>query len=108
VANIVRACSDTEVQPKPPWRDRKEDYLRRLAVEPPDVLLVSLADKLHNARSILLDLRPPGAQVWERFNAPRQDQLWYYSALVATFESQLPQHPLTQELRRTVDALSAG
>lgn len=108
VADIVRACSDTEVQPKPPWRHRKEGFLRRLAVEPPDVLLVSLADKLHNARAILLDLRTAGAQVWERFNAPREDQLWYYSALVATFESQLPEHPLTQELRRTAEGLSAG
>jgi hypothetical protein len=76
------------------------------------VLLVSLADKLHNARSILLDLLIAGALVWERFNAPREDQLWYYSGLVATFESQLPHplphHPLTQELRGTTEGLSAG
>ena len=43
-------------------------------------LRVSLADKLHNARAILFDLRA-GHDVFARFNARRDDQLWYYDAL---------------------------
>lgn len=66
-------------QAKAPWRERKEGYLRHLAGASPSVLRVSLADKLHNARSILADLRADGDAVWDRFNAGRQEQAWYYT-----------------------------
>ena len=48
-----------------------------------ETLLVSLADKVHNARSILRDLRKPevGQGVWARFNNPREETLWYYREL---------------------------
>ena len=82
VADIVQACSDTDETPKPPWRQRKEDYIAHLhdPALPPGTLRVSLADKLHNARAILFDLRA-GHDVYSRFSAPRADQLWYYDAL---------------------------
>ena len=78
VAAIVAACSDTDETPKPPWRARKEAYLAHLRDPdlPEGTLRVSLADKLHNARAILADLRA-GHDVFARFNAPRQDQAWY-------------------------------
>ena len=60
VADIVSACSDSTTFPKPPWRERKERYLAHLESAPPEVLRVSLADKLHNARAILYDLRTVG------------------------------------------------
>ena len=72
--------------PKPPWRERKEAYIAHLR-DPrcrPAQLRVSLADKLHNARAILFDLRA-GHDVFARFNAGRDEQLWYYDALVRTF-----------------------
>lgn len=48
-------------------------------------MLVSLADKLHNARSILADLRELGRVMFERFTAGREEQLWYYRSLVDAF-----------------------
>ncbi|HHJ14715.1 MAG TPA: HD domain-containing protein [Gammaproteobacteria bacterium] len=57
VAAIVEGCSDTDVIPKPPWKERKQAYVDHLAEAQPDVLLVSLADKVHNLRSIVLDHR---------------------------------------------------
>ena len=54
------------------------------------VLTVSLADKLHNARSIATDLRAHGRAVWDRFTADPGEQLWYYRALVALFTERLP------------------
>ncbi|MDI3309273.1 MAG: HD domain-containing protein, partial [Acetobacteraceae bacterium] len=56
VARIVRACTDADTKPKPPWRVRKQAYLRHLEQADTDVLLVSCCDKLHNARAILSDL----------------------------------------------------
>ena len=105
VAHIVDACSDTDEIPKPPWRARKERYIEHLAAADPSVLRVSLADKLHNSRSILLDLRTHGAAVWERFNAPVEQQLWYYDALAEAFATHAP-GPAADELRRTVDEIT--
>jgi (p)ppGpp synthase/HD superfamily hydrolase len=57
VANIVTECSDTFETPKPPWRERKKTYIRHLSEASDRALLVSLADKLHNARAMLRDYR---------------------------------------------------
>jgi (p)ppGpp synthase/HD superfamily hydrolase len=105
VAAIVAACSDTDETPKPPWRARKAASLAHLREPdlPDGALRVSLADKLHNARAILSDLRA-GHDVFARFNAPREEQAWYYDALAATF-AELAPGPMADELRRVVDAI---
>lgn len=108
VAEIVAGCSDTVVVPKPPWRERKEAYLAHIATAPPPVRLVSAADKLHNARSTLSDYRRLGDEVWPRFNAGKDDILWYYRSLVAAFRQAEPgSNPLVDELARTVEELAA-
>lgn len=106
VAAIVVACTDTDEKPKPPWRPRKERFIAHLAAEatPLDVLVVSRADKLHNARSMLADYRHLGDEVADRFNAAPQDQLWYYETLAGIFSARVP-GPMTDELHRTVDQL---
>ena len=106
VAGIVAAVSDTDMVPKPPWRERKEGYLHHLAdaTTTTSALLVSAADKLHNARSILTDLTADGDQIWTRFNAGPDEQLWYYHSLVDILSSRLPGE-LTDELARVVAEL---
>jgi hypothetical protein len=101
VAAIVEGCSDTTSLDKEDWTLRKTRYLRHLESAPPDVLLVSAADKLHNARSILADLREHGDDLWTRFNSSPPQQLWYYGALRDTFRRRLPGR-LADELDRTV------
>ena len=101
VAGIVRACTDADTQPKPPWRARKEAYLAHLEGEGPDALLVSAADKLHNARAIVSDLRTHGPGMFSRFNAGQEGTLWYYGALAAVFGRRLP-GPLARELSDAV------
>jgi (p)ppGpp synthase/HD superfamily hydrolase len=81
VAEIVDGCTDAYEIPKPPWRERKENYLRRLKKENGDTRLVSAADKLNNIRSILADYRNVGESVWSRFNGGREGTLWYYRKL---------------------------
>ncbi|MCE7888671.1 MAG: HD domain-containing protein [Sorangiineae bacterium PRO1] len=107
VARIVRACSDTDEDPKPPWRARKEAYIDAIAHKAPDELRVSLADKIHNARAILLDVRAEGDELWKRFSAGRDEQLWYYGALAAAFAARRadlgePAGPAVDELQRVV------
>jgi len=85
VLRIVLSNSDAAVDPKPPWRQRKEQYLIAISDKEPDELRVSLADKLHNARAILQDLRTGGEGVWTRFNAGPDDVRWYYRQLADRF-----------------------
>jgi (p)ppGpp synthase/HD superfamily hydrolase len=84
VAEIVDSCSDADTSPKPPWKERKEAYLNHLTKATPEARLVSMADKLHNARSILRDLRQ-GKNIWEKFNGGKEGTLWYYTSLVHIF-----------------------
>ena len=86
VARIVDANSDTDVEPKPPWLQRKQDYIGAIAHKQPDELRVSLADKLHNARAILLDFRTHGDELWDRFRAGEGESVrWYYRSLYEAF-----------------------
>jgi len=106
VADIVQACGDTEITPKPPWRERKVAYLDGIAHKSEQARLVSLADKVHNASSILSDHQQVGDKVWDRFNVGRDETLWYYRALANAFRTPTPSH-LWQRLDDTVRALES-
>ena len=90
VAEIVLHNSDSHAEPKPPWRERKEHYLHSLGQKPRASLEVSLADKTHNAATIVHDLRCHGEMVWLRFTAGRDGGLWYYRALAERFAKLVP------------------
>jgi len=84
VAHIVRGCSDSLVvdeDKKAPWRQRKEAHIQHLRSSDADVLLVTAADKTHNARAIATDIQSIGSKVWERFNSDQEQILWYYNAV---------------------------
>jgi GTP pyrophosphokinase len=106
VLAIVEHCTDTDVQPKPPWRARKLGYLEHLRTAPRDAMLVSASDKLHNVRSLLRDYRAVGDRLWDRFNkeAGRDGTLGYYRALLDAFSERLD-NPIVAELQRTLEAL---
>lgn len=102
VAEIVDGCTDTFETPKPPWRERKERYLAHLANASGSVRLVSSADKLHNARTVLSDYRLLGEDLWTRFNGKKVGTLWYYRAVVDTLRGD---GPIVEELDRVVTEL---
>jgi GTP pyrophosphokinase len=105
VTEIVNGCTDTEVSPKPPWRERKEAYVAHVREASSSVRLVSAADKLHNARSVLADLRVIGDEVWSRFKGGREGTLWYYRALVQAYRAAGGTHTLVEELDRVVSEM---
>ena len=104
VAAIVDACTDTYENPKPDWKTRKEKYIEHLPSSSASAQLVSLADKLHNARSIYNDYLAEGETLWDRFKGKKEGTLWYYRKLVDTFNSiNYPGHTfLVKELDRVV------
>ena len=105
-ADIVEACTDAETVPKPPWRARKEEYVNAIPHKSEKALLVSLADKVHNASAILSDYSQIGEQLWERFSGGCEGTLWYYRALADAFRGRT--NPLLwQRFDDTVVAIEA-
>jgi (p)ppGpp synthase/HD superfamily hydrolase len=104
VAGTVDGLTDAKTWPKRPWRQRKEAYIAHLRQSSPSERLVSAADKLHNARSLLYDYRTTGESIWQRFNGGKEGTLWYYRALLEAFRAAGPT-PLVDELERVISEL---
>jgi hypothetical protein len=106
VTRWVIGLSDTTARPKPAWLERKQGYLDALRNEEPELKLISAADKLHNATSVIRDHRAVGEAIWDRFTATREQTLWYYRAVTDALGEGW-EHPILDELRRAVDELEA-
>ncbi len=103
VAAIVDACSDTVENPKPAWKLRKQRYIDGLAHKSDGAVLVSLADKLDNARAILRDLRTEKGALWRRFTVKDPaEHLWYFESLLEGFRVRLPDCTMVDELDRVI------
>jgi (p)ppGpp synthase/HD superfamily hydrolase len=114
VATVVEACTDTFETPKPDWRKRKADYVARLAHESFDALLVSAADKLDNARAVVMDLRTARTsgegdrrqEVWERFKGKKDGTLEHFRSLVKAYKNR-EIGPIAAELESAVQQMEA-
>lgn len=104
VAGIVLGCTDATVAPKPPWRERKEAFIAKVAEATPEVCRVVAADKLHNARCLLADFRRLGDGLWSRFRGGREGTLWYYRTLADRLRGRAPPE-LVGELERVFTEL---
>lgn len=105
VAMIVRENSDSitaSKESKAPWRERKEAYVSSVSRKSKSACLVSLADKIHNLRSLRSDERDHGPAHRSRFNASWEDSRWYYASLLEAFSARLIDFP---SLQRGVDEL---
>ena len=109
VEAIVRGCSDsltsTEEQ-KAPSKERKEKHLAELETASLDVLLVTAADKLHNARAIATDLEISGTQLWDRFNLDQQSIIEYYNKVFAILKKNEVTPKLLNPLATAIAAFS--
>jgi (p)ppGpp synthase/HD superfamily hydrolase len=109
VAAIVTVATDTPPDYrgglKGPWRQRKERYLETIRRADPNLLRVTIADKVDNLRAILADYRRLGEPFWSRFSAPKRDQLWYYRTALEAYRTSGFVGPLFSELERLVRQL---
>jgi (p)ppGpp synthase/HD superfamily hydrolase len=104
VARIVDACTDSYTDPKPPWLERKKEYLRHLRFADKSTCLVSAADKLYNVREILADFQVHADAIWKRFSGEKRGTLWYYREVIRILRGKVPRQ-LGEELERVVGEL---
>lgn len=102
IAEIVAGCSEPDKSL--PWQERKEHSIQFLRTASDEIRVVVCADKLHNIRSIISDYEQYGEQIWERFNAGKQKQEWYYRNVVESLAS-ATSFPLLEELKKAVNVL---
>lgn len=110
VERIVRGCSDSlteNPEKKEPWRERKTKHISHLQDADEDILIVTAADKAHNARSIATDLQIHGSSTWVRFNANSpKDIIWYYESIYGILNGREISRALLTPLRQSIDLMS--
>ena len=118
VAFLVIGATETEKlsktrkrSDKESWKERKQQTINFLTEEATcDQLLVTSADKLDNLRAIRDDYGRMGETLWTRFNAGKEEQKWYYTAIAAAigkraFEFGEPLKGISDELTVIVGCL---
>jgi (p)ppGpp synthase/HD superfamily hydrolase len=105
VVAIIDGCTEWDSLPKPSWQERKNRYLENLRHASASVRRVSLADKLHNARSLLIDSRLYGDDIWNHLKIGRERTLWFYQSLIQVYR-ETGSDWMTEELARIVSQLS--
>ena len=111
VEKIVRACSDSLVadpEEKAEWKDRKEVHINHLKEADSDTLIVTAADKAHNARSIATDLQNQGPSLWKRFNADSEEIIWYYESVYKVLFDKNVSKSLLTPLRNAIDVMKSS
>lgn len=89
------------------WHDRKRDHLEVVAAASFGVRAITLADKLHNLGTMVFDLEQ-GEPVWARFNADREDILWYQQAMLTAADQGEPElQPLVAACQQFIERLRA-
>lgn len=87
VAGIVDGCTDAYEDPKPPWRERKQMHIDRLASASESEILVYSADKVYNLRAMLEDYRRIGEEMWGPFKGGKDGTIWYYRTMHTTLKN---------------------
>lgn len=100
---LVKAT--TEMPKNYSWQLRKQCVIDSIEKKSPDELAILLAEKIHNMRSIIVELEQFGEGLWNNFNAPKEKQEWYYKSIIEQVETYHPNALLLPQLQQVVDKL---
>lgn len=91
VARLVDGASEHDKSAS--WKERKQHTLNYLETQASmDEIAVKTADKIDNVRSINQELAQD-EDLWDKFNAPYQDQEWYHTELLQIVETRINETP---------------
>lgn len=101
VAELVKSESEDKSRT---WKERKQHTINALASDSVETMQLCCADKLSNCRAQLYDYKQIGEKLWERFNASKEDQSWYYHSIVNALKP-IEGMKMYEELKDTVNQL---
>nr|WP_290225461.1 HD domain-containing protein [Trichocoleus desertorum] len=104
VVDIVDGCTEPDVQLGQTWQEHKLQYLEQVRQADPRVQRVKLADKLHNARSLLVNFRLEGNRIWREFQGGKEGVLWLAKMQLQMFQ-RISNSWMVAELEQAVRAL---
>ena len=112
VADIVRDV--TEGDKTLPWRERKEIALEHARKMPARSLMVKMADKIHNLRSMYNAYLQQGPDLLKKFNASLKEQMDMDRKLFQVIETRLKDNlplsskinDLSMQLKNTMDDIA--
>ena len=103
VLEIVESV--TEQDKSLPWKEQKKRYLNHLKEASKESLLVSCADRTHNVAALVEAYAREGEEVWRRFNALKQWEVWFIDQVVEILKERL-EEKYTEELRLHMNNLN--
>lgn len=110
ITDIVKDVSEDKVagEPEKPWIERKKGYIAHLDnlanVEP---IIVSTADKIHNLTDMLDEYERVGDGLWEKFNASKDDELWFYKSFLEVIQKKAIPEKMKADLESLVNMLES-
>lgn len=110
VVEIVKDVSEDKTAGKPekPWVERKKGYLTHLSsLEDQRPLIVSTADKIHNLTDILEEYEMVGDSIWQKFNASKDDELWFYNEFLKIIKKKHIPERMKIDMALLVDRLKS-
>ena len=93
VASLVKGASEppelrkSTADPKKTWRKRKQYTIDFIRSAEKDLKLLSCADKLSNIKDTIEDYNRLGEKLWDKFNAPKSEQGWYYRSMCDSYQT---------------------
>ena len=108
ITNIVKDVSEDKIagEPEKPWINRKENYLAHLkSLETVEPIIVSCADKIHNLTDMLDEYEKIGNELWQKFNASKDDELWFYEAFLKLAQEKVIPKEMKADLASLVKKL---
>ncbi len=88
------------------WEDQRVKYIEAVRVAPEGAKAISIADKIHNAESLLMGYEKEGKAMWGRFNRPRDKKIWFEEEMLKMARESW-RHPLVDEYAALVEKLKS-
>lgn len=83
VLRIVKACSnDKELKDKKQWEDKKAKYIKTVEAGGEKAMLISLADKIANLKTLIELHKERGEIIWSSFNRGKEQKLWFEKSVL--------------------------
>lgn len=103
VLRIVKACSnDSKLEKIEDWEAKKIKYIDSVKNGGEKAMLVSLADKIANARSLIELHKKVSDEMWKYFNRGKEKKIWFENTVYKMFDENLKNRKMLTEYKKLI------